>query len=243
MNLENKMFTIFNHYPELVLAISTRDNGPMKIQGNLLNKFLVKKNQKNFFNTLNIKNEKVVRAGLIHGSEVVIVKDDTKGIPQADGLITNHKDIFLSITVADCLPIFIYDPDNKVICLIHAGWKGLQKNILSIAIQKLVNSFDSNPSNIIVGIGPGISKCHFEVLEDVANIFKNSFPKTIERRAGKIFLDLKFIAKEQLKHLGLQNKNIEVSQACTYCQENKYYSYRRDKYIPVKTMMVVFGIV
>ena len=214
----------------------------MKFYGDRLKDKEIFKNRKRLLDKQGIDINQVVSAGLVHGNNIEIVsrKDRGQRIINTDGLLTKDKNVFLSITVADCLPIFIYDYKNQVIGLIHGGWKSLAKNILSLAIQKLVNNFESQPQNILVGIGPGIGVCHFEVKDDVLQYWKVPPPNNVFRREEeKIFLDLKKVAKIQLLNLGLKEKNIEINPECTFCLADKYFSYRREKIL--NTMMAIIG--
>ena len=152
------MFRIFKDCPNLILAFSEKSDGPMK--GSL-------QNRERFFNKLGIDKNLIIRADLVHGNKVKLVsyKNAGKPIEKTDGLLTKDKNLFLTITTADCLPIFIYDPEKETIGLIHGGWKSLANNILAKAVKGL-------SSNTLVGIGPGISQCHFEVKQDLLKAFK-----------------------------------------------------------------------
>jgi hypothetical protein len=123
-----------------------------------------------------------------------------------------------------------------------AKFRNLAQNILESAIEIFKDEFKSNPQNILAGIGPGISQCHFEVKEDVVTKFKPFLPETLIRKNGKMFLDLKKIAKIQLLNLGFKEENIEINPACTYCLADKYFSYRRDHPKFPQTMLAVIGM-
>lgn len=216
------MFEIFGKRP-LIVALSEKKDGTMRS---------VEKNRQKFLGKLGVDVNSVIRADLVQGNNVKVVSSQEAGkiIERTDGLLTADKNLFLTITVADCLPIFIYDPEKGVVGLIHGGWRNLAKNILTKAVENLSKS-------TLVGIGPGISQCHFEVKEDVLIEFKPYLKHTQRDN----FLDLKKIAKIQLIHSGLKEKNIEISPECTFCLKDKYFSFRRDKFREVKTMLAVIG--
>lgn len=207
---------IFKKYKELFYIMSDKKDGSMKIEDNL----------KSFLNRNNIEINHLIRAGLCHKKKVkkVNLKDGGKIIRETDGFLTKEIDLFISITVADCLPILFYNPIKKEIGVIHAGWKGLYSGI----IENLKIDF----KNTFFYIGPGISKCHFEVKED--------FPLPYFKKNNKYFSDLKKIAREKIIKMGGQEKNIEVSKDCTYCKKDKYSSFRREGVI--NAMIVIFGI-
>jgi YfiH family protein len=158
------------------------------------------------------------------------LKSETPFKP-ADALITKEKNIVLGIFIADCLPVFFYDPKKEIISLAHAGWKGLYKGIIQNVIKKFKN-LGSSPQNILIYIGPSIGPCHYNVEEERINLFKEKYPfldKSFYRKAkGKYYLNLWKIAKLFLIKEGLKNRNIEISQICTYCHKN-LFSYRREK--------------
>ena len=237
------MFSIFDDYKNLVVALSEREDGPMKLSGNDLKDKAIIKNRKRFLNKLGIDIDSVVSAGLGHTNTVKIVTTQNRGelILKTDGLATNEKNLFLSVTVADCLPIFLYDPEKEVVALIHGGWRNLAQNILASAAREFINNFGSRPETILAGIGPGISQCHFEVKEDVSVKFQQFLPETLKIKNGKMFLDLKKIVKLQLLNLGLKEKNIEINPECTFCLIDKYFSYRRDHPTFPETMLAVIG--
>jgi len=228
-------FTLFPN--NIIVGFSEKKDGPMKLSV---------KNRENFLNKLGINKELTARAGLVHKNQVVIIskKEAGKLIEKTDGLITKEKNIFLTITMADCLPIFIYDPKKEIIGLVHGGWRSLARNILKEAINKITNNFKSNPAHILIGIGPGISQCHFEIKNDLVRKWcdRTIFaPGVILKKNDKKYLDLKELAKLQLIKSGIKEKNIEISPECTFCLKTKYFSYRRDKPEKVQTMLAIIG--
>ncbi len=232
------MFSIFNQYKNVLAILSQKADGSMKLAARD-KKILA--NKKRFFKKLGITDDLVVSAGLVHGHKIKIVfaKDRGKTIAKTDGLITADKNIFLALTVADCLPIFLYDFKKEIIGLIHAGWRSLAKGIISSAIEKFISDFGSRPQNILAGIGPGIGSCHFEIKEDVLNKFKEFLPAALIERKNKTYLDLKKIAVSQLLESNLLREHIEISPECTYCLNKRYFSFRRDKSDPLETMLAV----
>lgn len=239
------MFSIFKNYSNLILALSQRKDGDMRLKGeSFIEDQKVLLNRKKFLEKMGIALEDTVAIKCVHGNKVKIVTERDKGkvLYGVDGLITKSKNLFLTQTVADCLPIFIYDPKREIISLIHAGWRGLANNILSVAIKQLIKKFKSKPTQILVGIGPGICQRHFEVKSDVAEKFK-SFKSAFFKKEGKIFLDLKEVAKLNLINLGIKKEKIEISQECTFCLKRKYFSFRRERNPKIPAMLAVFGMV
>lgn len=187
------------------------------------------KNRKKYLakNKLEIKN--TIAAGLVHGNNVMIVAKNSPVsiLPHTDALITDIPGIILTVTVADCLPIYIWDKNRSVAGLIHAGWRGLATGVVRKTINKIVRRYKTDPCDLIVNIGPHIKKCHFEVGPDVFKKFAK-YPGAIMHYDKKLYIDLAKITREQLIAAGVNIKNIKVSRDCTYCQK-KYFSFRRDK--------------
>lgn len=199
----------------------------MKLTKNLELAEKISQNRKVYFVKNNINPARVFSAEIVHGNEIAII-DNNKGkiIKDADGLISRNKDVYLSITSADCLPIFLFEPKKEIIGMIHAGWRSLEKNILSNTVEKIKN-LGGTPENILIGIGPAICQKHYEVGLEVAEKFEK-YPEVIRKKDGKTYLDIKKIAERQLIDLGLEKQNIEISPECTYELPERYFSARRD---------------
>ncbi len=207
-----------------VIYLSEKNDGPMGKS----------KNISPFLKSKNIDPEKLIRADLTHGKNVVTVRRDLtkKRIKKTDGLIT-RRNIFLGVTVCDCLPIYLYS--ERMIGILHAGWRGIWKGILEESIDK-IKKMGESPEDVNVFIGPAIDVCHFEIKSDLVKKFKN-YKNCIEKREGKTFLNLKKVAKSKLINRGVSK--IKTSSRCTFCDEN-LFSYRRCG--EVKKMLAIIGI-
>jgi YfiH family protein len=142
-----------------------------------------------------------------------------------DALITNVVGIALTVSVADCVPILLYDPMQKSIGITHAGWKGTVGAISQHTVKKMKDEYQSKPENIIVYIGPSAGVCCYEVGEEIAIKFQD---ENVIRKSGKVFVDLRNENKYQLVQQGITKNNIEVSNYCTICETTLFHSYRRD---------------
>jgi YfiH family protein len=180
-------------------------------------------------------NMNFIVANQTHSANIkVIVKNEEIGwkslntaIQDCDALITNQNNIILTILTADCVPILLFDPIEKVVAAVHAGWKGTEQEILFKTVIKMKETFGTNPKNILAGIAPSIGKCCYEVDWNVAQHFedvKNAYDKKEE----KYMLDLPHINKLQLLKAGLKQENIEMSNVCTACEVENYFSYRKE---------------
>lgn len=166
-----------------------------------------------------------------HGSNVAIINSNNQVTGNYDASITNLKNTPLAILTADCLPIFLTDIKGRFVGVVHAGWRGLENEIILNSINKIYHEYKINSDEIIAYIGPSICKKHFIIGKEVMDIFQNKkiyslkeiFSKYIN---DKFLCDLKLIAKTQLLKLGLIKECIFISEECTYCLNSKYYSYR-----------------
>ncbi len=148
-------------------------------------------------------------------------------IENCDALITNQSNIMLTILTADCVPILLFDPKQRVIAAIHAGWKGTQQQIASKTVEKMQKEFDCNPKDIRAGVAPSIGKCCYEVDWNVAKHFE-TIENAYDNKGEKQMLDLPHINKVQLLEAGLLKEYIEMSDACTACEVDDYFSYRKE---------------
>ena len=146
-----------------------------------------------------------------------------------DAAITTKKGTVCVVMTADCIPVLITNTTGSFVGAIHAGWRGVQNNIISNTINQSMTSV----KDIIAYIGPAICAEHFEVGSDVFNIFStlDSDNKTFftPKNNDKFECDLVGIAKLQLIKLGVLENNIYLSKSCTYCKSDLFYSYRKEQ--------------
>lgn len=202
------------------------------------NENILKESYDKICSALNIDVKSIVRPKQSHTDCVKIVENSSEKYEHTDGLITNKNNINLMLTFADCTPIFLYDPINNVIGNVHSGWRGTIQKIGAKAVEKMVKEYNSKPENIIACMGPCIGKCHFEVEEDVKNIFEETFSyfnrnydiiekqKELVHSKEKYHIDTTLINRLLLQNVGLNPSNIIESNICTVCNSNIMHSYR-----------------
>ena len=186
--------------------------------------------------TIDVDFEKLVLTDQVHDNKVYAVtsKDAGKGITresdikEIDALVTNEKGVVLVTFHADCIPVFFLDPVKKAIGLAHSGWKGTYKNISAEVVKKMQELYATTPADLICGIGPSILTCHFEVGDDVAEMFAEKYGQEFIIQKEKPHIDLTAIVEKQLKECGVQK--VIQSGICTYCNNDIYYSYRGDNH-------------
>jgi YfiH family protein len=175
-------------------------------------------------------------ANQTHSDHIHIVTEEkTKGweslsdaIEACDALITNRPHVMLTILTADCVPILLYDKNNHVIAAIHAGWKGTKAQITSKTITKMKETFNTHTEDIMAAIAPSIGQCCYEVGEEVAQHFFDT-PEGFRQVQEKYMLDLPQINKIQLLKSGLKEEHIEMSNICTACEVEHFFSYRKEQ--------------
>ena len=203
-------------------------------------------NYKKNCNALGTDYTHLVKTNQEHTKDVAIAKEkinidkpdiNLKEYFEKDGLITNKRGLMLSTTNADCILMLFFDPVKKVIANIHSGWKGTVQQISIIAVEKLISEYKCNPKDIICCISPSIRACHFEVDEDVKDIFYNKFKKLnkineiikYNQEKNKWNIDTVLINKELLKNKGLKEENIIDSGICSVCNSKIIHSFRVEK--------------
>ncbi len=179
----------------------------------------------------------------IHDSRVTIVSEALRGrgaadykgaIDATDAMVSNVAGVSLMILLADCVPILMYDPTRKVVGVAHAGWEGTLGLIGQKTVAVFQKHFGSSPEDMLVGIGPSIGPCCYQVGPEVilkaARVFGNRQRCVAKESAdGKRYLDLWRANLEQLLQFGIPRKNIEIAQICTYDHPHLFFSYRQEK--------------
>ena len=213
----------------------SRKNGFSKGVYNSLNCGMGSKdNKKNILKNLNfvtkkmnIKKNKLILMHQTHSNKIAVVKKENlnKKII-ADAMITKIKGIFLGVLTADCVPIILYDANNKIIGCIHAGWKGAFSDIIKKTINKIKKINTNN--KIYACIGPCIGKKSYEV--DL-NFYKKFINKSYQNKKyfmkknnrKKLFNLRRFVADKLVKH----NVKLDHINRDTYVEKSNFFSFRR----------------
>lgn len=192
----------------------------------------VKDNHKILADIMRYNLNSVVHMKQIHSDVVHIVSenDNFENPPTCDALITNKKNIPLMVMVADCSPVILYDSEKSVIAVAHVGRAGAFQNILKNVIDTFVNYYNSNPADINVSVGASIGSCCYEVGEEIYDEAKTlHLEYAVDKKENSFYLNISKIIQSQLFECGISEENIEISQECTCCLKEDYYSYRAEK--------------
>ena len=160
-------------------------------------------------------------------SETLGAQTDIYGIEsertfEADAIVTDIPGKLLVIQVADCQSVLIYDPVQKVAANVHSGWRGSINNIIGCTLKVMENSFGCRTRDIVAGIGPSLGPCCAEFVN-----YKNEIPEPFWKyKNDNNYFDFWSISRDQLCEAGVLSENVELSQMCTKCDLERFFSYR-----------------
>ena len=194
----------------------------------------VEQNLRILTTALGMEPEKLVLTRQTHSDIVRVVTDgDCNGFfhrdyPECDALVTNTPGVSLLVFTADCTPILFHDPVTGAVGAAHAGWRGTVQSIAAKTVEAMVREYGAKPEDIRAAIGPNIGFCHFETDADVPEAVLAAFGEEagqyIRKKEEKYLLDLKAINAMVLRRAGVHH--IEVSDACTMCSPDVFWSHR-----------------
>jgi len=165
-----------------------------------------------------------------HTDKITVIEEAYEPVI-ADVVITRQKGILIGVQAADCVPVLLCDPERQVVGAVHAGWRGTAQAILRKTIQAFCGRFFSDPCHILVAIGPSIRQCCYEVDGEVVRAVSDAtgIGSYYTTMGDKFCLDLAAANKVQAMAAGVPQGNIWISDACTFCSPEKFYSYRFNK--------------
>ena len=155
--------------------------------------------RRTFAGVLGLDGAELTTIGSVHGKAVARVDKPGGSVDDVDALVTDRPDVTLFATYADCYPIVLWDPEKRVVGLVHAGWRGTCAGIATAAVAFMHDEYGSR--FIRAGIGPGICGRCYEVGEEVAAQFDRRF---VTENGGSIRLDLAAANRAQLEEQGVK---------------------------------------
>jgi len=215
-------------YAKLNLGLHVGDNRESVIE-----------NRRRVCAALGVDLDRCTFAQQVHGDAIRMVTEAETGagrtrfqdgIPETDGLVVQDSEVAVAVLVADCVPLLFYDPENHVGAVVHAGWRGTAAGIADKAVRFLVEECESRPVALIVGVGPAIGPCCYQVSARVVEELTRGFDyrePVAEQRAGEWYVDLAKANLQQLTAAGVPVGNIELSGICTSCDSDEFYSERK----------------
>jgi hypothetical protein len=250
--LNNLSFFVFDHlfsHKELYHAVTTRAGGLSPSPYKSLNLGIntddkpsnIISNHDTVSRALNFDLSFLISSIQVHKDRTLCLKQKPKhkeskapGVCYKgfDSIITDQNGITIMIRIADCVPVILYDPKSKVLAVVHAGWKGTLSEITIKTIHQMKKQFGCFPADIKAGIGPAIGKCCFSVNREVAEKFTEKLEGSeyfVSQNNSSSYIDLKKANRIQMILAGLKEKNIEISELCTSCSSDIFFSHRREK--------------
>lgn len=194
----------------------------------------VLKNFEILSSAIGVDYEKLVLTKQVHEDIIKTVDESFCGngivfdnrFDSADGLLCTVPGVPITVFGADCLPVMFLDTKERVIATAHSGWKGTLNKISQKCARKMILECNCSPENIIAAIGPSIRECHYEVSEELAEMFAKEFGERVVRMtASKPHINMQECVKSQLEEIGVTN--VIDSRVCTYCESDMYFSHRK----------------
>lgn len=225
--INNKKVFISDLIPDLTHFFTTRESF-LKTKDEYLEE-QVRLNKIDVCNYLKISQDNLVSAKQIHSANIQIASAEINSYPDTDAIILTNKEQSACLNFADCTPVIIYDKENNIAAVIHAGWRGTAQSIAQKTGLKMQKEFNSKPQNLSAVIGPAISMCCYNVGDEVYTKLKETvsdFSGLYNINDNNIYIDLKGINKKQLNDIGINN--IDICPFCTCCNNDMFFSYRKE---------------
>ena len=151
---------------------------------------------------------------------------------EADAVILGCRGTAAAVVTADCVPVILVSREKSAGAVIHSGWKGTMLNITGKTVKNITKKYSLSPLELVAVIGPSIGACCYEVGNEVFIKFRELFGMNdtiIKESNSRYFISLADAVCLQLENEGIPSRNIEIMYMCTSCNEELFFSYRRDK--------------
>jgi len=182
-----------------------------------------KRSRESSLNRIGLKLKNTAIPEQVHGNKIKWV-DSPGRYYNMDGLVSSNPNLILSLKVADCVPVYLFDPTSQIFALIHSGWKGTKGKIVNEGVKLMIEK-GAQLKCIKCYLGPSIGPCCYEVGNDVSRFYSSE--SKILLNSDKVKLNIKLEIKIELKRMGVLANNINISDLCTF-EQSKCHSYRRD---------------
>lgn len=168
----------------------------------------------------------LLSAGQVHADRILSIAATLDGdfeYAGYDALITNQPGVGLLIQQADCQAVVLYDPVQRIVANVHAGWRGSVTNIIAKTVARMTGDFGSDPARVMAAISPSLGPCCAEFVH-----FLTEFPPEFhDQQSTPAHFDFWAISRKQLQGAGVPPAQISTAAVCTRCDPN-YFSYRRE---------------
>jgi YfiH family protein len=167
------------------------------------------------------------RVRQVHGARVVRIESPTGPVEEADAVVSARAGVAACVSVADCVPVLLADPDTGAVAAVHAGWRGTLAGVARAAVDALAREVGAHPARLVAAIGPSIGPCCYEVSPDLAARFQAELGSVVRDGAAPR-LDLWDSNRRVLVAAGLAPDRVETLGRCTACTPTEFFSHRRD---------------
>jgi YfiH family protein len=171
------------------------------------------------------------RVRQVHGARVIRADAPCDPAEEADVVLSAAAGVAACVSIADCVPILLADPESGAVGAVHAGWRGTLAGAAARAVEAMRAEFGAPAERLLAAIGPSIGACCYEVSADVAGPFREAFgPAAVRERPGAApHVDLWAANHAVLAHAGVAPERTHVLGACTACDRDRFFSHRRDR--------------
>lgn len=213
----------------------------------------VRKNRQSFQAAVGARDLKLIPLRQFHSAVIRFFASSAQEPCKGDASLTDTPGLLLGVQTADCVPILLVDPKKRAVAAVHAGWRGTLARIAEKTVGQMRMRFGSNPPDIVAALGPAVGGCCYEVGTELVTKFTSQFADAEEwfdeLRTGdepnplqwlnmmppghqpppkNVRLDLRKVNRAQLLEAGLSDENIFVSDLCTACHTDLFFSYRKE---------------
>lgn len=195
----------------------------------------VAENQRRFAAEVGYEPARLFMLSQVHGRQVHEVAEGAepehmRGL-QGDALVA-PAGVPVGVRSADCVPVLLVDPASRHVAAVHAGWRGVLAGVVPATVTGLARRAEAPVPQLRAAIFPHIRRCCFEVDEALAEQLAAAGPgaeqSVFQEEPGKPYVALDAIVRAQLRAAGLPEANLEDVAGCTFCDAERFFSYRRD---------------
>jgi polyphenol oxidase len=169
------------------------------------------------------------RVRQVHGTRVVHLRGSAAPTEEADVVLSTEPGVAACISVADCVPVLLADPDSGMVVAVHAGWRGTVARAPLAGVRALAELSGAPPGRILAAIGPSIGPCCYQISPDLAERFARELGSVVRAGGGGPHLDLWEANRRVLVESGLARERVDVLARCTACDPGSFFSHRRDR--------------
>ncbi len=209
-------YPVVGDSPRVIL--STIDAGSLRYDREIPNP-----SREHFFRDLGIDGNRVLPLSLVHSRRVLLVKDEAdaltlasraRAIGGADGILSADQRFIPSVTVADCMPIWLWVENTRIAGVLHSGWKGT--GIIRTAVELIQSELGIQLGKVHAILGPAIGACCYNVDEARARAFGEEFGTECAARKDDVwYMDLRKANERLAASLGLGS--VRTLSICTHC--------------------------